>query len=58
MSEQKTPDISRRRFLGGAGTAVAGTAVMSVTPTVTFGATEARVPRWVMVMDLRRMHRM
>jgi tetrathionate reductase subunit B len=54
MSEQKTPDISRRRFLGGAGTAVAGTAVMSVTPTVTFGAAEARVPRWVMVMDLRR----
>jgi tetrathionate reductase subunit B len=54
MSEQKTPDISRRRFLGGAGTAVAGTAVMSVTPTVSFGATESKVPRWAMVMDLRR----
>jgi len=53
MSEQKVPEISRRKFLGGAGTAIAGTAALA-TPGVSLQAAESKVPRWAMVMDLRR----
>ncbi len=53
MSKDKLPDISRRRFLGGAGAAAVGTAAL-VTPGISKAATEAKVPRWGMVMDLRR----
>jgi tetrathionate reductase subunit B len=53
MSKNKLPDISRRKFLGGAGAAAVGTAAL-VTPGISQAATEAKVPRWGMVMDLRR----
>jgi tetrathionate reductase subunit B len=53
MSNSKLADISRRRFLGGAGAAAVGTAAL-VTPGISQAATEAKVPRWGMVMDLRR----
>jgi tetrathionate reductase subunit B len=53
MSENKLPDISRRQFLGGAGAAAVGTAAL-ITPGIGQAATEAKVPRWGMVMDLRR----
>ncbi len=52
MSENKLSDISRRRFLGGVGATAVGTAAL-VTPGVSHGA-KAKVPRWGMVMDLRR----
>ncbi len=53
MSKDKLPDISRRQFLGGAaGAAAVGTAAL-VTPGVSQAA-KAKVPRWGMVMDLRR----
>jgi len=53
MSIDKLPDISRRRFLGGAaGAAAVGTAAL-VTPGVSQAA-KAKAPRWAMVMDLRR----
>ena len=54
MSDQKKPDLSRRKFLGGAGAAaVVGTAALA-TPGVKLQAAESKVPRWGMVMDLRR----
>jgi len=53
MSEQKIPEISRRKFLGGAGTAVVGTVALA-TPAVNLEAAQAKAPRWAMVMDLRR----
>ena len=59
MSDKKTadeniPDISRRKFLGGAGTAAMGAAAL-VTPGVKVeAATTKHVPHWGMVMDLRR----
>ena len=52
MSENKTPEISRRSFLGGAGAAAVGTAAL-VTSGTSQAAT-AKAPRWAMVMDLRR----
>lgn len=54
MSENKTPDMNRRRFLGSAGAvgvAAVGTAALA-TPGVSEAA--AKAPRWAMVMDLRR----
>jgi len=53
MSKTKAPKISRRKFLGGVGTAAVGTAVLA-TPGANLQAAEAKVPRWGMVMDLRR----
>lgn len=53
MSKTKAPQISRRKFLGGVGTAAVGTAVLA-TPGANLQAAEAKVPRWGMVMDLRR----
>jgi tetrathionate reductase subunit B len=53
MSKDKLPGISRRRFLGGAGVAAVSTAAL-VTPGISEAAAEAKVPRWSMVMDLRR----
>jgi len=53
MSDQKTPEISRRNFLGGVGTAAVGTAILA-TPGANLEAAQAKVPRWAMVMDLRR----
>ncbi len=53
MSKDKLSEISRRQFLGGAGVAAVGTAAL-VTPGISQAATEAKVPRWGMVMDLRR----
>lgn len=54
MSENKIPDMNRRKFLGSA-SAVGVTAVGTValaTPGVSQAA--AKAPRWAMVMDLRR----
>ena len=54
MSENKTPDMNRRKFLGNAGAvgvAAVGTAALA-TPGVSEAA--AKAPRWAMVMDLRR----
>jgi tetrathionate reductase subunit B len=53
MSDQKTPEISRRKFLGGVGTAAVGTAILA-TPGANLEAAQAKAPRWAMVMDLRR----
>ena len=52
MSKDKSSEISRRQFLGSAGAAAVGTAAL-VTPGISQAA-EAKVPRWGMVMDLRR----
>lgn len=53
MSKEKMTDISRRKFLGGAGAAAVGTAAL-VTPGVNLEAATPKAPRWGMVMDLRR----
>ncbi len=54
MSDTKTPEISRRKFLSGAGTAAVGAAALA-TPGVNLEAAPAKAaPRWAMVMDLRR----
>lgn len=53
MSDQKQPEISRRKFLGGVGSAAAGAAALA-TPSVTLEAAQSKAPRWAMVMDLRR----
>jgi Na+-translocating ferredoxin:NAD+ oxidoreductase RNF subunit RnfB len=53
MSGQKIPEIRRRKFLGGVGTAAVGTAALA-TPGANLQAAEAKPPRWAMVMDLRR----
>lgn len=53
MTNKKTPDMTRRNFLGGVGTAAVGAAAM-VTPGVHLEAAQKKVPRWAMVMDLRR----
>lgn len=53
MSDENMPDISRRKFLGGAGTAAVGAAAL-VTPGVNVVAATSKAPRWAMVMDLRR----
>ena len=52
MTDSKQGNISRRQFLGTTGVAVAGTVTLAV-PTVTRAA-ETKVPRWGMVMDLRK----
>lgn len=55
MSDKKTPELSRRKFLGGAGSAVAVGAVALATPGVNLEAAQSKkAPRWAMVMDLRR----
>ncbi len=53
MSDKKTPEISRRNFLSGVGTAAVGAAAL-VTPGVSLEAAQKKAPRWAMVMDLRR----
>ncbi|MBT2971293.1 MAG: hydrogenase [gamma proteobacterium symbiont of Ctena orbiculata] len=53
MSDNKTPDINRRKFLSGVGTAAVGAAALA-TPRVNLEAAQAKAPRWAMVMDLRR----
>ena len=54
MSDKKTPQISRRKFLGGVGTAAVGAAALA-TPGVSIAAAQSKkAPRWAMVMDLRR----
>jgi len=53
MSNQKSIDNGRRKFLGGVGTAAVGAAAIA-TPGVRVEAAESKVPRWAMVMDLRR----
>ena len=53
MSNQKSIDNSRRKFLGGVGTAAVGAAAIA-TPGVRVEAAESKAPRWAMVMDLRR----
>ena len=53
MSKVKSPQFSRRQFIGGAGAAAVGTAAL-VTPGISQAAAEPKVPRWVMVMDRRR----
>ncbi|MES9991621.1 MAG: 4Fe-4S dicluster domain-containing protein [Candidatus Thiodiazotropha sp.] len=53
MSDNKTPDINRRKFLSGVSAAAAGTAALA-TPRVSLEAAQSKAPRWVMVMDLRR----
>jgi len=53
MSKDKLSEISRRQFLGGAGVTAVGAATL-VTPGMSQAATDAKVPRWGMVMDLRR----
>ena len=52
MTDSKQGTISRRRFLGTTGMAVAGTVTLAV-PTAARAA-EKQVPRWGMVMDLRK----
>jgi len=54
MSDKKMPDITRRKFLSGAGTAVVGAAAMATPGMNVQAATKKKAPRWVMVMDLRR----
>ncbi len=55
MSDKKTPEMSRRKFLGGAGSAAAVGAVALATPGVNLEAAQSKkAPRWAMVMDLRR----
>ena len=47
--------MSRRKFLGGAGSAVAVGTVALATPGVNLEAAQSKkAPRWAMVMDLRR----
>ena len=53
MSNQKSIDNSRRKFLGGVGTVAVGAAA-AATPGVRVEAAESKAPRWAMVMDLRR----
>jgi tetrathionate reductase subunit B len=53
MSNQKSIDNSRRKFLGGVGTVAVGAAAVA-TPGVRVEAAESKAPRWAMVMDLRR----
>ena len=53
MSDTKTRELSRRKFLSGVGTAAVGAATMAA-PGVNLAAAKLEAPRWVMVMDLRR----
>ncbi len=53
MADSNSHKSSRRKFLGGAGLAAAGTVALGV-PVTTAQATEKKVPRWAMVMDLRK----
>lgn len=53
MNEKKPEEVSRREFLGNMGATVAGAAALA-TPGVSIAATQPKVPRWGMVMDLRR----
>lgn len=53
MSDNKTPEINRRQFLGGAGVVAIG-ATSLVTPGIGETAQAKNTPRWGMVMDLRR----
>jgi len=53
MTDSNTHKPSRRKFLSNAGMAAAGTVALSV-PVTTAQAAQNKVPRWAMVMDLRR----
>ena len=53
MSDKKTADISRREFLGSIGGAAVGAAALA-TPGINLEAAQSKVPRWGMVMDLRK----
>ena len=53
MSTKNPRGIGRRDMLKGAGTAAAGAAALAASPGKAKAA-EAKVPRWGMVMDLRR----
>jgi tetrathionate reductase subunit B len=53
MSDKKIPELSRRNFITGVGSAAVGAAAM-VTPGVNLEAAEKKAPRWAMVMDLRK----
>ncbi len=52
MTEIKTTKMNRRQMLGGTGAVVAGAAALA-TP-ISQAEAAPKVPRWVMVMDLRR----
>ncbi|MES9828013.1 MAG: 4Fe-4S dicluster domain-containing protein [Candidatus Thiodiazotropha sp.] len=54
MSDNDIPDIKRRKFLSGVGTAAAVGAATLATPRVSLEAAQSKAPRWAMVMDLRR----
>jgi len=53
MSNDKTPEVNRRQFLTSVGTAAVGAAALA-TPGVNLDAAQSKVPRWGMIMDLRR----
>jgi len=52
MTETKTPNISRRNVLKGAGSTAVGAAALAAAPTTDAEAATS-APRWAMVMDLR-----
>lgn len=54
MSDKKIPELSRRKFLSGVGTAAVGAAALATPGVNVEAATKKKAPRWVMVMDLRR----
>ncbi len=54
MSEKKASEISRRKFLSGAGTAAVGAVALATPGTHVEAASVKKAPRWGMVMDLRR----
>lgn len=53
MTDKKTPQISRRKFLSSIGSTAVGAAALA-TPGINLEAAQSKVPRWGMVMDLRR----
>ena len=53
MTDSSTHKSSRRKFLGSAGLAAAGTVALTV-PATTAQAAQKKAPRWAMVMDLRK----
>ncbi len=53
MTDSNIPKLSRRKFLGNAGAAAAGTVAMTM-PGAAVQAAEKKAPRWAMVMDLRK----
>ncbi len=54
MSEKKASEISRRKFLSGAGTAAVGAVALATPGTHVEAASAKKAPRWAMVMDLRK----